>query len=222
MKSLTLACAILLAGAPVALAQSGARPPSPLNRFEIGGTLGWFNANKSNLESDSYNDWYNDSLHGGLSAAWYWTDHLKTEVEVGGTTESKLRTYPRVVVNGLPANTPIEHSFSTRKLAVGQYYQGYRNVWFHPYVAAGVEATWERSHERHAATYFFDSAARTSREVLPARTVGPDTDVVVRPFGAVGFKAYMTPRSFFKSDLRLAVRGGVDEVVVRFGFGVDF
>ena len=48
------------------------------------------------------------------------------------------------------------------------------------------------------------------------------TSTEVRPFVATGFKAYMTQRAFFRSDVRVGVRDGVDEVLLRFGFGVDF
>lgn len=214
------AAALVLLAVP-AFAQTNP-PPSPVSRRDFGATLGWFNANKSELDADPYDDWYGRSLHGGLAAGWYWTDHLKTEVDVGATTTAKLRTYPRRVIDGQQTNTPIEYSFSTRKLAVAQLYQGLRNQWVHPYAAVGVEATWERVSESHGPTFVYDQTTRTSRQVLPARTAGPETDLVVRPFGAVGFKAYLTPRSFFRSDLRLTFRGGIDEVLARFGFGFDF
>jgi hypothetical protein len=32
----------------------------------------------------------------------------------------------------------------------------------------------------------------------------------------------MTPRAFFRTDLRVLARRGLDEVQVRFGLGVDF
>jgi hypothetical protein len=32
----------------------------------------------------------------------------------------------------------------------------------------------------------------------------------------------MTPRAFFRTDLKVVIRGGADEVLTRFGFGVDF
>jgi hypothetical protein len=32
----------------------------------------------------------------------------------------------------------------------------------------------------------------------------------------------MTPRTFFRGDLRVAFRSGVDDVITRFGFGFDF
>jgi opacity protein-like surface antigen len=217
-----IAAVLLLACAADARAQQPAPPPSPISRVDVSGTLGWFNANKSDLEPAPNNDWYNRSLHGGVSVGWYWTDHLKTEIEAGATTTATLRNYPRVVFDGQPTNASVESSFRTRKLAVSQQYQAYRNEWAHPYVAAGVETTWERVTESYGPLYLYDSVARTSRLVAPPRTEGPETRVVVRPFGAVGVKAYMTPHSFFKTELRMSARRGVDEVLLRFGFGVDF
>jgi hypothetical protein len=85
-----------------------------------------------------------------------------------------------------------------------------------------VDLTWETTREERAPIIVYDIEARTGRHVAPAQNFGPDVDLVVRPFAAVGFKAYMTPRSFFRSDMRFTIRDGVDEVLWRFGFGVDF
>ena len=217
MRHLPLVLAAVLAAAPAA-AQSAA---SPLSRADIGGSVGWFNANKKGFDEDRYNDWYNRSLHGGLGAGWYWTDNFKTEFDLSATSEATLRAYPRVIVDGIQTATPIKYSIGTKKLAVSQHYQGFRNRWVHPYAGVGVETTWERTTEEHGATWAYDPVARTSRQVLPAKTIGPNTDVIVRPFGALGFKAYMTQRSFFRTEMRVAFRGGIDEFLLRFGFGFD-
>jgi hypothetical protein len=46
--------------------------------------------------------------------------------------------------------------------------------------------------------------------------------VRIVPFAATGFKAYLAQRAFFRSDLRFAFRDGLEDVLLRFGFGVDF
>ena len=51
---------------------------------------------------------------------------------------------------------------------------------------------------------------------------GPRTDIFVSLFVSAGFTAYLTQRGFFRSDLKVTLRDGVDEVLLRFGFGVDF
>ena len=36
-----------------------------------------------------------------------------------------------------------------------------------------------------------------------------------------GFKAYLAERGFFRTDLKVGVRSGVDRVIWRAGFGID-
>lgn len=206
---------------PAARAQAAA-PPSPIARGDVTATLGWFNADKGNLSREHYNDWYNSSLYGGIGAGWYWTDNHKTEIDFGATTGGDIYTSSQIVIDNQQTYTNSRFFFSTRKLTLSQQYQAYRNLWFHPHVAAGVDLTWETTREERSPIIVYDIEARTGRHVAPAQTFGPDVELVVRPFAAVGFKAYMTPRSFFRSDMRFTIRDGIDEVLWRFGFGVDF
>ena len=60
------------------------------------------------------------------------------------------------------------------------------------------------------------------RVLAPERVEGPRTEVKVTPFVATGFKAYVTPRAFFRSDIRFGIRSGIDDVLIRAGFGIDF
>jgi hypothetical protein len=215
-RILTLAALALLTGAPVA-AQT-VPPRSPLVRADAYGTLGWFNA-----DADlSYDDWYNRSLHGGAGVGWYWTDHLRTELEFAGTTEADIYGAEPVVVGGQPTYLNFRQRLSTQKVGLGQYYQFFRNAWFHPHVAAGVDLTWERVERTDEPVFFFDPVARQGRSGRERQEHPPATSLVVRPVVSTGFKAYMTQRAFFRSDLRVGVRDGIDEVLLRFGFGVDF
>ena len=217
---LLLAAALVAASAPAARAQTPA-PPSPVARWDLAGTLGWFNADKGDATRESYNDWYNSSVYGGIGAGWYWTDHHKTEIDFAATSGGDVHAAVPFVVGTQPTYTTSRFFFTTRRLAVSQQYQAFRNAWFHPHVAAGLDVTWETSREERSATILYDGN-RPPREVLPARTIGPEVDLMVRPFAAVGFKAYMTQRAFFRSDLRFTFGDGVDEALWRFGMGVDF
>jgi hypothetical protein len=192
----------------------------PLARGDVTGTLGWFNANKS--EFDSYNDWYNRSAHVGALVGWYWSDHLKTELELGATSRTNLYTSRPLVIDGQPNYISSEHRFSTRRLGIGQQYQFFRNAWAHPHVAAGVDLTWETADRRDQPVVQYDPVSRQTRVLQPAQTIAPSTELHVRPFAEVGTKLYMSRRAFFRTDLRLTFRSRVDEVLMRFGFGVDF
>ncbi len=90
-RQAAIAVALLLAGAPApGLKQRLGRS----SRADVSGSLGWFNADKAELNSsEGTNDWYNRSLYGGAGFGWYWTDHWKTEIEGGASSEAELRTY---------------------------------------------------------------------------------------------------------------------------------
>ncbi len=202
---------ILLSGARSAGAQTAV---GPLFRADVSGSLGWFNAGKSELNSsDGRNDWYNRSLYGGAGFAWYWTDHWKTEIEGGASSEADLRTYTQTLVNGRPGTIYSEHRFSTRRLAIGQQYQFYRNVWVHPFLTAGLDLTWE-DRDRRDDIY---SSLPSQIETYPTRT-----ELLARPFATVGLKAYFNSQAYFRTDMKFTFDRGVDEVILRLGVGVDF
>lgn len=219
MKGLGIVAALLLSSmiAPTASAQER---PAGLARADLFGSLGWFNADTRDLTP--YDDWYNRSLFGGGTAGWYWTDHLKTEIDAGATTRARLFSGQPVVINGVQTFRSSELTFSTRRLAISQQYQFGDNAWFHPHLAAGVDLTAERIERRDEAVTIFGQGAGGPRVLEPAVQHPPRTEWHTRPFVAGGFKAYMTRRAFFRSDMRLVLGSGVDEVLVRVGFGVDF
>jgi hypothetical protein len=206
-----IAAIVLVASAPAARAQGVA---GPVSRADLFVSAGWFNADKSELSSErAGNDWYNHSLYGGVGFGWYWTDHLKTEIDGGATTGADLRVYTPTVVDGRQATLYSTYTIGTTRLAISQQYQFYRNVWFHPFVSGGLDVTWERTHREDE---IYSS--------IPIRTqpFAATTELLVRPFAAVGFKTYFTPRAFFRTDLKIAFDKGVDEALLRFGLGMDF
>jgi hypothetical protein len=217
MRGIHIAIATLFL---TSVSQAHAQTAAPFPRADLGGSIGWLNVNKNEL--DNSDEWYNRSLYGGASGGWYWTEHLKTEIEVGASTTADLYTFEQIVVDGRQTYVSSEARFSTKRVAVSQQYQFFRNAWFHPHIAAGVDLTWERSTRDFQPVIGFNDQTRQTRVVLPERTIGPETDLIVRPFVTAGFKAYMSPRAFFRGDTRLAIRSGIDEVLFRAGFGVDF
>ena len=89
-----------------------------------------------------------------------------------------------------------------------------------PHAAPGVSFEDVTNHSRPIILY--DDPAGGPRVVRPEHVDGPHADVLVSPFVSAGFKAYLTQHGFFRSDLKVTLRDGVDEVLLRFGFGVDF
>lgn len=202
-------------------------PQAPLARADFVGVVGWQHRNKSSLDNDAGNDWHNRGFYGGATVGWFWTDHHKIELEVGGSSKARFTTYENRFFDNFNAYGRSLHTFRTRRVAIGEQYQFFRNEWFHPHVAAGADLSWETTTETAEPLIVFvpppgGLGGGSQRQIRPGAVRGPDTSLRVRPFGEVGFKAYMTPRGFFRSDLRIMVRSGIDEAQVRFGFGVDF
>jgi hypothetical protein len=196
-------------------------PSLQLPRADAHVAVGWQNLHKEQ-PTEHYNDWLNAILYGGAGAGWYWTDHLKTQVDVGAGTHAEqyqIRTLP---VGGSVAYEYARVSFHEANVSIGQQYQFFRNQWFHPHVGAGLELARETSTAEYQPITVFDNLTRTTRQIAPARNEGPAHRFLARPFADTGFKAYMTRRAFFGGDMRLMFRGGVEEVLFRAGFGVDF
>jgi hypothetical protein len=217
LSRVALLTSVLAVSAGEALAQ----PEPRVTRGDVTGTIGWLSADTH--PSGLYNDdnWAN-SFFSAASAGWHWTDNLKTEVDVGAGTKARVFSSDRITIEGRSTYVTTDSKFARRMLGISQQYQFFHNVWFHPHLAAGANVTWERRTDRIGPIYLYDDVTRTSRIVTLEHNDAPRTSVTVRPFVAAGFKAYMTERTFFRNDLRIAFRGGPDETVLRIGFGVDF
>jgi hypothetical protein len=208
---------LIAAGAQGASAQS-----AQVIRGDAAGTIGWLAADTHSHSAGPYerNNWF-DSFFSSVSTGWHWTDNLKTEVDFGVGTESReFHTQP-VTIAGRSTYQTIESRFKRRTIGFSQQYQFLHNVWFHPHVAAGLNVTWERRRDDPSVIYLYDPGTGTSRYEPPK----PGTEQkswTANPFVAIGYKAYMSDRVFFRNDFRLAFRGGIDETTLRIGLGFDF
>jgi len=212
---------IAVAAASWFCSSAAAQTPTPLPRADAHAVIGWQNLHKE-PGFDHYNDWLNNIFYGGAGAGWYWTDNLKTQIDFGaGTTDDQYR-FRQFAVNGTQTYESSRLSVRQSALTVQQQYQFFRNQWFHPHVGVGVELARETTTERYDPISVFDNVTRTSRTIEPARTEGPDHRFIARGVGEVRFKAYMTRKAFFTTDMRLMFRNGIDQVLFRFGVGVDF
>lgn len=217
MKGARVLTAVWVLSGSTALAQT---PTQDVVRPDIAGSIGWLNVNKSGL--DSYNDWYNRGLQGAVTFGWYRSPHLKTELEASASTRVDFYSSREVFVGSFPAHVFSEYAFATRRVTLGQQYQFGENAWFHPHLAAGLDFNWETTRRHDREFLLYDPATRQNRPIQRAVDHPDRTDLHVRPFAAVGFKAYVTPRAFVRSDMRVVVYRRIEEVLIRFGVGVDF
>lgn len=213
--------ASLMAAGPAA---AQASPPAAQPRADFHGVIGWQNLRSATSDGtlDRYNDWANGIFYGGAGAGWYWNDHLKTQLDVGAGTTGRHYQYRLVTVAGQSTSEASRRSIQKTSVAVSQQYQFFKNQWFHPHVAAGLDIARETTTTEFQPVHVYDPVTRTSRQISTFRTEGPLHRTIVRPFAEAGLKAYMTRRAFFTTDTRMMFRDGLDEVLFRVGFGVDF
>ena len=219
MKTFSFAAAMWLLASGPALAQEP--PRGPLTRGDAHFVIGWQNLHKEQ-PTQHYNDWVNGIFYGGAGAGWYWTDNLKTQVDFGAGTEARQYRYESIVVNGQTTSSSSRLNVQQQSVAIAQHYQFFRNQWFHPHVGAGIDIARETTTEDYDPVFVFDPVTRVSRQITPPIREGPEHRVIARPFAEAGFKAYMTRQAFFTGDSRLMFRSGLEEVLFRIGFGVDF
>jgi opacity protein-like surface antigen len=192
-----------------------------LPRADAHFVFGWQNLHKEQPLAH-YNDWLNGIFYGGAGAGWFWTDHLKTQVDLGAGTQAQQYRSRQITVGSNQAYESSRATIRQQSIAIGQQYQFFRNQWFHPHVGGGVELARETTTEEYQPTILFDNTTHTTQTIAPARVEGPEHQFVARGFGETGFKAYMTPRAFFTGDMRVMFRGRVEEILFRAGFGFDF
>ena len=196
-----------------------AQDRTPLARGDVAGTAGWLAVNKS--EFDSYNDWHGEGLF-TVGSGWYWTDNLKTDVEIGASTETRTYGAAEVEIGGQRHIAPSTIRFRSTRLALIQRYQFGRNEWFHPSLGAGVDVVRERYSRREEPIFFYDQVTRQSRLLRDALEHGDESETEARALVVGGFKAYLTQRTFFLGDLRVTFASRAEDTLLRFGFGVDF
>lgn len=197
---------------------AAAQPKEPVARVDVSGTIGWLLVDK---DGETYADHWHSSLYGGFGGGYYWTDHLKTEIDFGVGEEAGSYGGRRFDYNGLPGVVGVESRFSRQTLGIGQHYQFFRNQWFHPHIGAGVLVVWEEIEETLDSAIVYEPN-RPPRVVAPARIEPRRTEQSAKAFVASGFKGYLNQRTFFRMDVRVAFDKGVDETLLRIGFGIDF
>lgn len=72
-----------------------AQSAPPLVRGDLAGSAGWLVAGKDLSIGAGGKDWHT-SAFGAASAGWYWTDHLKTEMDVGAGTQGTAYHYRQI------------------------------------------------------------------------------------------------------------------------------
>jgi hypothetical protein len=192
--------------------------PEKPSRWDIAGYTGWRSVENDEEFASSWDHW-SDAAVLGVSTGYYWTSHLKAELDVAITTESDL-----FVQRALPTVTPPfyyqygNYRRRTISLSGGLAYQFGENAWFHPFVGGGVDVRKDRSSLELQQQPCL--GAPCTPFWLPTETV---VSYETRPFVAGGFKWYFGERAFVRSDIRAIVSSdGAEAALWRIGIGADF
>jgi hypothetical protein len=200
----------------------------PVARGDFALFTGSFSADTAELSDDEVQPYYERWTHMAVfeaSAGYYWTDHLKTEVEALWTTEGETYGNGGYVVPGVPIGYVYHTSrYTARQFGIGQLWQFGRNAMFHPWIGGGVDFV-HVDHELDRPAQFVYSnpvAGRPGTPVpIPAALVQSATNRAL-PFATLGFKAYFNERGFVRSDVKLHVTNELQQVIWKIGIGVDF
>jgi hypothetical protein len=215
-------------------AQGTAPPPTPLKTYDLTAYIGNYNTGDER-QQDPFYGYYERRLNRALGSAgfgFYWTEHVKTEVELGTTNTAETSGYRLVDVPGFPgARAYTREEVRATVLTVAQSYQFFHNAWFHPFLTAGVDVGWERTRSEQPSQPYYPPIIFTPGPVtptpprpvqLPAGPTQDSSEVTARAFGGGGFKAYFTRSAFFRADFRVGGGGDGSSKHARIGFGFDF
>ena len=193
-------------------------PASP-SRWDLTAHVTWL-GERLNQPGD-WDRWYGVAS-GGADIGYYWTPHLKVELDVGTSTKGETYSYEPTTLPGAPFLSFIErdHEFRVTTASLGVNAQFFENAWFHPFIGAGLELRREREHIETTAPLVF---TRDGRPV----GIGAEEETRVRyggrPFIATGFKGYVSERVFIRTDVRTSWSSdGLAALAWRTGVGVDF
>jgi hypothetical protein len=202
----------------------GAGPSTALaaGHWDAAGQVGLLNRNRPELSR--WDHWYSAAAV-DASAGRYWTPHFKTEFEIGTATKGSIDGEESTPVPGLSYPFPRYRDHTLRETTVGAtaLYQFFDNQWVHPFVGGGAELV----RERHAAGAVPAETIRVPTTVpgitLPALPAIDTVNYSVRPLVTGGFKFYVSPHAFVRTEVRTAFSTSRPVAVQwRGGIGFDF
>jgi hypothetical protein len=193
--------------------------PAAPSRWDAAAHVTWLGERRAN-PSFQWDRWVNVASGGGI-LGYYWTPHLKTEIDISTSTQDEIYSVEPIALPGTNTLFALQrdHEFRVTTASVGLVGQFFDNTWVHPFVSAGVEIVRAREHVETTVPFV---SPRTP--ALPIVTE-PETIVrlAARPFAAAGLKVYVSQRAFIRTDVRTSwSRDGLAALAWQSGVGVDF
>ena len=190
--------------------------PAP-SSWDVTGHMAWLTVDNG-PGSSSWNRWY-DVASVGASVGRFFGPHLKLEFDAATSASADVYVDRTVTLPTQPY--PIYYAqrqeFRMTTLSGGASYQFLDNRWFHPVVGVGLEGA------RETRTIDADVLGAVPPAAIPVDPPGTTVSWRNRPFTAIGFKWFVSERTFLRSDIRTTLgSAGISQVSWRGGVGVDF
>jgi opacity protein-like surface antigen len=217
MKAL-LAIAVLIASSSRVAAQT--IPDLP--RGDAWASFGWQHTDTPEEDDDVYGT-RGRTVLAAAGGGVYWLPRLKLELDTSTPTHNAYRRTEHTIAGTVQRYEYSRIDFDRWGMAATQTFDMVSNAWFTPYVGIGAVIAREKREEYLESVVVYDTTSRpVDRPAFVPHELPEQRRTIVRPLAAIGFRTYTSQRVFFRSDLRLVFHGGVESVLVRFGFGLDF
>ena len=118
--------------------------PAAPSRWDVAAHVTWLGERRTD-PSFSWDRWINVASGGGI-VGYYWTSHLKTELDISTSSEDEIYSIEPIALPGTNTLFPLQrdHTFRVSTVSVGLVAQFFENAWFHPFVSGGMEIVRER------------------------------------------------------------------------------
>lgn len=188
--------AILLAAS---IAEAQPSPGAP--RWDLTVSAGFFGARPERTDDHYGDDWYEEGRY-AVSAGYFWTKHLKTELEFATSGEANRYVTRSIAVPGFLGPYPLNYQefYRLQQASARVAWQFLDNTWVHPYVNAGLVTDIERRRThlpqqfRYAGTDPRDPANRIV--IANEERTGPHTEYRYGTTIGAGAKFFVSPSAY--------------------------
>lgn len=221
-KTALLVAAILQLAVSAAEAKQVSPDPP---RWDFGATVGWFEANPGETSNPYGDEWYGQGRY-AAAIGYFWTAHLKTEIEFATTGEGSrfITDFIRIPPTGLVYPYTFEQFHRVQQASARVVWQFLDNRWVAPYVSAGLTFDVDRWRYHVPEQYQYSGDPRSNRPVLVRGEFGsgPTTDYGGSLSIGAGTKLYMTPNTYVNTGILVTHSSPLKTVSFLAGIGIDF
>lgn len=214
---------LVFTAAATAEAQQTAEAAVDTPRWDVNWNAGFFGHSPG--EGDRYNNWYSEGRY-AASIGYYWTEHLKTELEFAHSGEGQqyFQEVARVPGSGALHSIPVESFHRLQQTSLRLVWQFGDNTWVHPYVNAGYLLDADRQHRHSPMTFSYPGDPRVVPPVLVRPAINSEKRVEYRRGGSLGggAKFFVSPNTYINTGLQWTFAGPAKTITFLSGFGVEF